>query len=408
MKEISGFARVMARIRVNQELNPRILGKPYLKFGQCVALGRYFFQWGGMLGDKHQMNLDAFGDAFLGAAAAPGAVKRLFTELANDIVTRSGDDSMTFYDYVSEEFSRGVGYVGDPASLFIKHGLDKIAPEIAVDIVRRYAVEGAALGVIYPDVLRKMYERSYAAVPKGQWDEARSAGLNIPAEQFFISYDELREADNEVFMAYCQKCCPDLYTILSGERAVARPIDSKYEQHQPKSHMAAKINMSTRPPKIGTDIPWADILRHLFRVLEFDRAGTTIGPKNQLQALADFTPYGYLLVESPILSQTVRLPIVHRDDFWLAASVFDEPNLVDLINDEELLVTYAPKKVLARGLAGDTSHALHYVITPRGTLDRYYASEADDHMAKPVPERLLGAFVYEGEIKVQLNFEPEF
>jgi hypothetical protein len=407
MKEISGFARVMARIRVNQELNPRILGEPYLKFGQCIALGSYFFQLGGMLGAKHQMNLDAFGDAFLGAAGEPGAIKRLFTELANDIVSRLVDDSMTFYDYVSEEVSRGVGYVGDPARLLMKHGLDKIAAETAVDIMRRYAVEGSALGAIYPDVLRKMYERSYAAVPKKQWDEARGAGLNIPPEQVSIRYEELREADNEVFMAYCQKCCPDLYSILSGERSVTGPIDLEYE-HQPQSQVAASIDTSTRTPKIGTDISWDDILRHLFRVLDFDRAGTTTGPKNQLQALTDFTPYGYLLVESPILGQPARLPIVHRDDFWLAASVFDEPNLVDLINEEELLVTYAPKTVLSRGLAGDTSHVLHYVIAPRGTLDRYYASENDDHMADPAPERLLGAFVYEGEIKVQLNFEPEF
>jgi hypothetical protein len=408
MEKPSGYARVMARIRVNQELNAPIGGKAYLKFGQCVALGSYFFQLGGILGATHQMNLDAFGDAFLGGAAAPGAVGRLFTELANDIVTRSADGPITFYDYVSGEFSRGVGSIGDPARFFIEHGLDKMTPETAVDIVRRYAVEGAALGTIYPDVLRKMYERSHSAVPKEQWDFARRAGLDILAEESLINYDELREADNEVFMAYCHKCCPDLYTILNGERALARAIDSKYEQPPPQSHLAADINLSKRHPKIGSDVPWADILRHLFRVLEFDRADTTIGPKNQLQAVTDFAPYGYLLVESPILSQLVRLPIVHRDDFLLAASVFDEPKLVDLINEEELLVTYAPKKVLSGGLAGDTSHVLHFVITPRGTLDRYYASEEDDHMAMPAPERLLGPFVYEGEIKVQLNFEPEF
>ncbi len=356
-----------------------------------------FLSAGRLLGARHQANLDAFGNAFLGATGEAGAVKRLFTDLANDIVSRSIDDSMTFYDYVSEEVSRGVGYVGDPARFLIGHGLDKIAPESAVDLVRRYAEEGAALGAIYPDVFRKMYERSYAAVPKKQWDEARAAGLNIPSEQAFIRYEELEEADNEVFMAYCQKCCPDLYAILSVERAIGL-----------KTQEPAGIDVTTRSPKIGTDIPWTDILRHLFRVLEFDRVGTTIGPKNQLQALSDFAPYGYLLVESPILSQPVRLPIVHRDDFWLAASVFDEPKLVDLVNEEELLVTYAPKKVLSGGLAGDTSHVLHYVITPRGTLDRYYASEEDDHLAAPAPERLPGPFVYEGEIKVQLNFEPEF
>jgi hypothetical protein len=185
MEKPSGYARVMARIRVNQKLNPPVLGKPDLKFSQCIALASYFFQLGGMLGAKHQMNLDAFGDAFLGASGEPGAIKHLFNELANDIVSRVIDDSMTFYDYVSKEFSRGVGYVGDPARFLIQHGLDTIAPETAVEIVRRYAEEGAALGAIYPNVLRKMYERSYARVSKKQWDEARAAGLNIPREQAF-------------------------------------------------------------------------------------------------------------------------------------------------------------------------------------------------------------------------------
>lgn len=76
MKKPSGYARVMARIRVNQELNKPIIGKPYLKCGQCLALGSYFFQFGGILGAKHQMNFDACGDAFLGATGKPGAVER--------------------------------------------------------------------------------------------------------------------------------------------------------------------------------------------------------------------------------------------------------------------------------------------------------------------------------------------
>ena len=158
-------------------------------------------------------------------------------------------------------------------------------------------------------------------------------------------------------------------------------------------------------PEIGRQIQWTDIIRHVFRVLEFDRAGTVIGPGDTVKASSAFQPYGYLLVESPILNQRARLPIVHRDDFLLAASVFDEPQLAPAVKEEELLVTYIPKHKLPGGLAG-ISHALHYVLTPRGTLDRYYEVRGDLHMAKPAPEKLFGSFVWGGEIRVQVNAHP--
>jgi hypothetical protein len=169
----------------------------------------------------------------------------------------------------------------------------------------------------------------------------------------------------------------------------------------------ATIERQIQGPEIGRDISWADIVRHVLRVVDFDRAGTTIAENGAIHAASRFNPYGYLLVESPILNQRVRLPIVHRDDFLLAASVFDEPKLMEAVAHEELLVTYAPKHLLPKGLAGGTSHSLHYVITPRGTLQRYYEWEGDAHMAKPAPEKLFGEFVYEGEIKVQVNADPQ-
>jgi len=104
----------------------------------------------------------------------------------------------------------------------------------------------------------------------------------------------------------------------------------------------------------------------------------------------------------------VRIPIIHRDDFLLAVSVFDEPKLATMVVDEELLVTYAPKHLLPKGLSGSPHHVLHYAITPCGTLDSYYSKNNDMYMAKPDPQKLFGQFVYQGEIKVQINPEPEF
>lgn len=165
-------------------------------------------------------------------------------------------------------------------------------------------------------------------------------------------------------------------------------------------------------PLIGEEISWADIVNQVFRVLEFDRSDTTIDQNNQVKARKSllgvtFKPYGYLLVESPILNVKARLPIIHRDDFMLAASVFDVPKVEDFIASNELLVTYSPERLLPKGLTGSLSHVLHYVITPRGTLDSYYSMNNDIHMVKPDPKKLFGSFVYQGTIKVQINSEPK-
>ena len=158
--------------------------------------------------------------------------------------------------------------------------------------------------------------------------------------------------------------------------------------------------------EVSRDCEWTDIIGQVFRVLEFDRAGTTIRSGNKLKTKGFFKPYGYLLVESPILNQPVRLPIVHRDDFLLAASVFDEPEWVEKVKDNELLVTYVPKRMLPRGVVG-TSHGLHYVITPPGTLELYYEFKDGLHVRNPAPEKLFGTLVWDGLLRVKVNPEPK-
>ncbi|MDD5312828.1 MAG: hypothetical protein PHO26_07340 [Dehalococcoidia bacterium] len=184
-------------------------------------------------------------------------------------------------------------------------------------------------------------------------------------------------------------------------------VVAEQERQRAKFKEATGADLRDIVPEIGLEISWADIVNQVFRVLEFDRSDTTIEQNNQVQAGSSFKPYGYLLVESPILNQKVRLPIIHRDDFLLAASVFDVPTLATIIVDEELLVTYAPKHLRAKGLSGSPHHVLHYLITRRGTLDSYYSMNNNKYMAKPEPQKLFGQFVYEGEIRVQINSEPK-
>lgn len=156
-------------------------------------------------------------------------------------------------------------------------------------------------------------------------------------------------------------------------------------------------------PEIGRDISWTDIVRHIFLVLDFDRSGTKIDQNNNVITKSSFKPYGYLIVRSPILEQNVRLPIVHKDDFLLAASVFDDPKLSKEIQKLELLVTYIPKHLRPDGLAG-VWHSLHFVITKPGTIEKFYENEHE--IAKPTPERVFNNISWEGEIRVEINPHP--
>jgi len=185
-------------------------------------------------------------------------------------------------------------------------------------------------------------------------------------------------------------------------------ISATQERHKKNFKEATGVDAKDIIPEIGKEISWADIVNHAFRVLEFDRNNTTVDQNNQVKAKSSVQPYGYLLAESPILNNKAQIPIIHRDDFLLAASVFDEPKLAAMVVDEELLVTYAPKHLLPKGLSSSPHHVLHYAITPRGTLDSYYSKDNDMYMAKPDPQKLFGQFVYRGEIKVHINPKPEF
>lgn len=216
MQNISGYARVLARTRVEQQVNKPFLRKPYLKYGQCYGLWGYFFQLGGILGAKHSANLDAFGHAFLGARGPSGAVKTFFTEVAKRLVTDSVSDSMTFADFVGAEIIGRVGYTGDAHRFFFDHGMEKLRPNTAQELAWQYSEQGAALGAMYPHIIRRMFEQTHAAVSKEDWERAHAAGLNIPPEQDLMSYEETEEGEDEVFMAYCRECCPDLYSILSS------------------------------------------------------------------------------------------------------------------------------------------------------------------------------------------------
>lgn len=214
MEKISGYARILARARVQQEANKPFFGKPYLKYGQCHGLWSYFFQLGAILAGRHASHLDAFGPAFLGAHGPPGAVEHFFTEVGKRLM---GDiaGTMRFQDYVTLEFTRRVKYAGDARMYFVQHGMETLPASTAEELAWQYSESGAALGAIYPQVVRQMFTQTHAPVPKEKWQEMRAAGLNLPGEQALMSFEETELGENQAFMLYCRECCPELYMVLN-------------------------------------------------------------------------------------------------------------------------------------------------------------------------------------------------
>ncbi len=214
MEKLVGYARVLARARVKQQEQEPLIGQPHLKFGQCLAVWAYFFQLGGILGAKYSGKLDAFGPAFLGVQGEAGAVERFFTDVASQIVDHYLSESTTLLDYVIADSMKRLNYSGHAVDFFRKFGMEKIRSEAATDVAWQYAESGAALGAIYPNELRALLDRSHA-VPRERWERARAAGVDIPQQQDPFSYEQVRDDEANLFMAYCHDCCPNLYAVLT-------------------------------------------------------------------------------------------------------------------------------------------------------------------------------------------------
>lgn len=211
-RALPAYARILAGSMVHQQRNKRLLGKPYLKYGQCFGIWGYLFQVGGILARKHNANLDAFGPAFLGWQGERGAIRSFFATVANKDVTYDRFIAATsFFDYVQAEFVGRLGYTGNVQDYCLGHIMDRLPLTTAAELGWQYAEQGAALGAIHPHLLRAMFERTYALRPKEEWEQAYAAGLDIPERQDVETYEDAEETENKQFIDYCQDARPDHY-----------------------------------------------------------------------------------------------------------------------------------------------------------------------------------------------------
>lgn len=214
MNELFGYAKELAQLRIKQQSNKPLFGKPYLKLGQCYMLWAYFFQLGGILGKFHTNNLDAFGLAFLGLKGESGAVENFFLNNGKRITEDFPLNSIKFEEYIFEVLKKQFDFKKSEIQFMEEYFSKKTSPEIALKKCWQFAIDGASLAVYKSDIIEDIFERSHFSVPKSQWKAAYDAGLDVSPEQDLLTYNETEVEENESFMVYCKSCNPSLFKIL--------------------------------------------------------------------------------------------------------------------------------------------------------------------------------------------------
>ena len=213
------YARLIAGRMIHQQLNKPFLGRPYLKWGQCFGLWSYLFELGGILAAKHAANLEAFVPAFLGGQG--DSAKEDLTVIANSLIAEGRvNKSMKFFDYVQTESIRRAKYKGDVDGFLREAGKERVPLRTAAELAQFYAIQGAALGTIFPDVVRTIFQQTYDSYMR--WEQFYAAGLDIRPYQASNDYEKAEKEENEGFMAYCREAHPQLYSVLN-EQALAQP-----------------------------------------------------------------------------------------------------------------------------------------------------------------------------------------
>ena len=212
--KIPAYASIAAATLIQQHLNKPLLGRPYLKYGQCFGLWGLVFELGGILAAKHSANLGAFAPAFLGGVDDSEVVKQGFTLIADSVQQRlKRNESMTFFDYVQTDFSACSGHTGDTQSH--SYWMTRMLPNQAAEFAQFSATQGSALGAVYPDILKTMFRRTYSSIAREKWERWDALGADLGPYQVPKTYSEAEEEYDKSFMTYCKERRPDLYSALS-------------------------------------------------------------------------------------------------------------------------------------------------------------------------------------------------
>ena len=203
MKQKAGYARVLAEVRIDQDRQGQLFGKPFLKFGQCFGMCAYFLQLGSVLGAKHREKGDLFLVSFLGADSKGIDPANLESEEAQSVHDLARQ-AKSFSDFVYGEHLARLGFEGDVGAFFQKYRPEKIFLKDAEELAVRFARFGALLGLTNPEKVRELFEGTHHPA-KDLADAARANRIDLSPPQEGMTYEILEKGEDNIFMSYCRQ-----------------------------------------------------------------------------------------------------------------------------------------------------------------------------------------------------------
>lgn len=192
-----------------------LFGKPYMMTGTLFGSLSFMFQTGAILGRHFRSRAEPF---FLAFSVEDGHEKDgpqyIISQMQRDVVPFVAS-AKSFNDLVIES-ERVTRYkdTGVEESFMLRQMTKKVKLDVAFRQNWEWLLVGAGFGVMYPDTVVELYNLSHKEVNAEDWKRAHDAGLNIPATQEVIPFDEQVQNDVQMFTEYVHQHCPQYAEAL--------------------------------------------------------------------------------------------------------------------------------------------------------------------------------------------------
>jgi hypothetical protein len=216
---VDKFATMYARHFTNFAKMKPLFGKPYMMTGTLFGSLSFMFQTGCILG-RHFAGTP--GPFFLVYCVNAGheidGPQYMYQQVQRDVLPFVSA-AKSFNDLIIES-ERVTRYkdTGPEASFVLRQMTKKVNLDDAYRQNWEWALMGSVFGMAHPDTVVELYSLSHAEVDAESWKRAHDAGLNIPAEQEIIQFDEQEQIDVQVFSEYVREFYPQCAEALGVEQ----------------------------------------------------------------------------------------------------------------------------------------------------------------------------------------------
>ena len=135
-----------------------------------------------------------------------------FKESSEKMLAQYGKEPEFFLDLIQKTTFEGIDF-GDMETIKHlhkkKYRLGEILDRFKIDVAR-----GIGFGVNYPDLVQKMWIKSYECVNQDEWKEVRRYGLDIPEKQTPLPLNEMEKLVLEEISIFVKENHPDLIKSL--------------------------------------------------------------------------------------------------------------------------------------------------------------------------------------------------